>query len=235
MASTRIEYQHDDTLLEGYLSTPNGDGPFPTVLIAHDWSGRNDFACSKADALADLGFNGFALDMYGKGRLGTNNDEKAALMTPLMENRQLLQNRMLAALEVIQQQEKVDTSRIAVIGFCFGGLCALDLARTGANIQGVVSFHGLLQAPETQTMKIKAKVLALHGYNDPMVEPAQVEAFASEMTEAEADWQVHLYGNTVHAFTNPEANDKSFGTVYNKKADERSWHSMQLFLNEIFA
>lgn len=147
----------------------------------------------------------------------------------------MLQRRMEAALAAVKLMPWTDGGRIAAIGFCFGGLCALDLARSGADIKGVVSFHGLLGAPEhTQNNRIKAKVLALHGHDDPMVPVEQVIAFEQEMTRAGADWQLHVYGNTMHAFTNPMANDPGFGTVYQKDADRRSWQSMKNFLEEIF-
>jgi len=132
--------------------------------------------------------------------------------------------------------DEVDSSRIAVIGFCFGGLCALDLARSGANILGVVSFHGLLNKPsEHNRHKIKAKVLALHGYDDPMVTPKHVNDFCKEMTDAGVDWQMHMYGHTQHAFTNPQAHDKTLGTIYNAQAEHRSLQAMSNFLQELFA
>jgi dienelactone hydrolase len=182
-----------------------------------------------------LGYVGFAVDMYGKGILGSGPEENARLMQPLMEDRAMLQKRMQAALHAVKSLPWVDDGKIAAIGFCFGGLCVLDLARTGAGIKGVVSFHGLLVAPgNTQGNAIKAKVLALHGHDDPMVPPEQVLAFEREMTEAGADWQLHTYGHTMHAFTNPAANNPDFGTVYQADADRRSWQAMQNFLAELF-
>jgi dienelactone hydrolase len=148
----------------------------------------------------------------------------------------MLQNRIQAALNAVKQLPQVDINNIAAMGFCFGGLCVLDLARTGADIKGVVSFHGLLVKPEnTQGIKIKAKILALHGRDDPMVLADLVFNFQEEMTQADADWQFISYGHTVHAFTNPVANDPDFGTVYQADADRRSWQAMQNFFAEIFA
>jgi dienelactone hydrolase len=205
------------------------------VLISHAWGGRDNFVADKARKLAGLGYVGFALDIYGKGVLGTSKEENAKLMQPFMEDREKLQQRMKAALTAVKQLPWVDDSKIAAMGFCFGGLCVLDLARTGADIKGVVSFHGLLDAPgNIQGNKIKAKVLALHGRDDPMGLPEQVLAFQEEMTQAGADWQFVSYGHTVHAFTNPVANDPDFGTVYQADADRRSWQAMQNFLAEIF-
>ena len=232
--TTLLDYQDGTTLLEGYAAIPAGEKK-PVVMVVHDWSGRNEFACETADELAKLGYIGFALDMYGKGRTGQTKEEKIALMSPLMQNRALLQQRMNAALTAVKQLPQADTARIAAIGFCFGGLCALDLARSGADINGVVSFHGLLSAPDTPSKKILAKMLVLHGFDDPMVPPDQVTAFGNEMTALKADWQLHMYSNTMHAFMNQQANDPGFGTVYQPVTAARAWRLMEDFLREIFA
>ena len=148
----------------------------------------------------------------------------------------MLQKRMQAALYAVKLLPWVDDSKVAAIGFCFGGLCSLDLARTGADLKGVISFHGLLGAPgNTQENAIKAKILALHGHDDPLAPVDQVIAFEQEMTKAGADWQLHTFGNTMHAFTNPLANDPDWGMVYQPDADRRSWLAMENFLTEIFA
>jgi dienelactone hydrolase len=230
-----IEYFHAGVRLLGLLAWDDAlSGPRPAVMVSHAWVGRDALACGKAAALAELGYVGFALDMYGNAHLGQSVEENSRLIEPFMQDRVFLQQRMQAALAALRLQAEVDSARIAAIGFCFGGLCALDLARTGADLRGVVSFHGLLiPPPNTQGMKIPAKILALHGYDDPMVPPQQVLAFAEELTAAGADWQIHAYGGTVHAFTNPRANDPGFGTVYNESADRRSWQSMGNFLAEV--
>lgn len=237
MQTKKIDYVDGSVALEGYLAYPDGaQKKFPTVLIAHDWTGRNEFACKKAERLAELGYAGFALDMFGKGILGKDTEEKMQLIQPFVSNRAVLQKRINAALDTVKKLAMVDTARIAVMGFCFGGMCALDLARSGADICGAVSFHGLLNPPEGLAKnKIKAKVLALHGHDDPMVPPDVVLNFQKEMTEAHADWQMHIYGNTQHAFTNPVANDAKLGTIYNTKADQRSWVAMQNFFTEVFS
>lgn len=158
-----------------------------------------------------------------------------ALMQPLYSDRSLLRERLYAALEAIKSISVVDNNRIAIIGFCFGGLCALDLARSGADIRGAVSFHGLLNKPENLASgRIKAKILALHGYDDPMAKPEQVHAFCQEMTEANVDWQMHMYGQVKHAFTNPQAHDEHLGLIYDEVAARRSWQAMSQFLQEIF-
>ncbi len=230
-------YQHDDQALVGYLADDYKlDTPRPAVLIVHDWSGRNAFACQKADMLAQLGYIGFAIDMYGDGCLGETTAQKQALMQPLVNDRPFLLARVRAALDAVMALDRVDSRRIAVIGFCFGGLCALDLARSGADIAAAISFHGLLNKPsEPAGHRMKAKVLALHGYDDPMVTPADVNAFCQEMTAAGADWQMHMYGHTQHGFTNPLAHDAQLGTIYNAHAAHRSWQAMTNFLEEAFA
>lgn len=237
LVSNSITYLDGDTVLEGFFAVDEDlKGPRPAVLISHAWGGRDEFVMQKAKKLAELGYVAFALDMYGQGKVGSSIEENAALMQPFMEDRALLQQRINAALRALRLLPWVDTRKIAAMGFCFGGLCVLDLARSGAEVLGVVSFHGLLQAPEIpQQQPIRAKVLALHGHDDPMVPVAAVQAFEAEMTAAGVDWQLHAYGKTVHAFTNPVANNPDFGTVYNEIADRRSWISMQNFLAEIFA
>ena len=236
IVSNTLNYLDEDVILEGFFAFDDRiTERRPAVLISHAWCGRNDFVEEKAKQLAELGYLGFALDMYGKGILGTSVEQNSALMQPFMLDRAKLQQRITAAFNALRLMPWVDDRRIAAMGYCFGGLCVLDLARSGANLQGAISIHGLLNAPENLENKaIKAKVLALHGYDDPMVDFAQVQRFAEEMSTTGVDWQLHAYGNTMHAFTNPQANDPAFGTVYNPTADHRSWMSIQNFLTEIF-
>lgn len=237
IVANTVAYLDQETLLEGYFAYDDAvTGLRPLVLIHHAWGGRDEFVAGKARKLAELGYLGFAVDMYGKGVLGSGPDENAKLMQPFMADRGLLQRRTLAALAAAKLLPWADNSKIAAIGFCFGGLCALDLARTGVDIQGVVAFHGLFAPPANiPEPVIKAKVLALHGHDDPMVPMEQVIALQAELTKAGADWQLHSYGHTLHAFTNPVANNPGFGTVYQPLADRRSWQAMQNFLAEIFA
>ena len=236
MRTSDYLYHHDNQVLQGFLAlSTKTEAPRPAVLVVHDWSGRNAFACQQAEMLAQLGYLGFAVDMYGEGRVGETNEEKQALMQPLATNRVLLRARIQAALDAVKALKEVDHSRIAVMGFCFGGLCALDLARSGADIVGAVTFHGLLSKPQDiPNQPIKAKILVLHGYNDPMVTPPDVQAFCKEMTEAGVDWQMHMYGNTQHAFTNPQAHDKALGLIYNAEAARRSFQALTDFLKEVF-
>lgn len=229
-----IEYTHGDVTLQGEMAWDDALGPRPAVLVAHAWAGRTDFEGDKARMLAELGYVGFAIDMYGKGIVGNGVEECSALMTPVVSDRPLLQARIGTAAEVIRQQPEVVDAPLAAIGFCFGGLCVLDLARSGADVAGVVSFHGILGAPDNITQPdISAKVLVLHGYDDPMADPDALRTFCDEMTAAGCDWQVHAYGQTTHAFTNPAANDPDFGTVYREVAAKRAFASMRAFLDEV--
>lgn len=237
IVSNTVVYLDGDAVLEGFFAYDDAFvGQRPVVLIHHAWGGRDQFVADKAIKLAELGYLAFATDMYGKGVLGKSPEENVVLMRPFIDDRAKLQRRLHAALATVKLMPWADNDRVAAIGFCFGGLCALDLARTGVDIRGVVAFHGLLGAPDNiHNPKIKAKVLVLHGYDDPMAPADQVIALQRELTEAGADWQLHLYGHTMHAFTNPAANNPDFGTVYQSLADRRSWQAMQNFLSEIFA
>ena len=183
-----------------------------------------------------MGYVGLALDMYGKGVFGADGDTdgNAALMSPFAEDRCFLRQRIRAALVAGRNIPQVDPTLVAAVGYCFGGMCVLELARSGADVLGVVSIHGILAAGEAENDEIRAKVLCLHGHDDPMVRPDQVLSFETEMTLARADWQVHAYGNTMHAFTNPAANNPDFGTVYSETAAERSYQSLKNFLAELF-
>ena len=236
MITKTVDYQDGHTQLEGYLAYYKMDKPQPAVLVGHDWSGRREFACKAAERIADMGYVGFALDMYGKGIFGADgdNERNSALMSPFATDRLLLRRRITTALHVVQQLPQVNTIQIAAMGYCFGGMCVLELARSGADIRGVISIHGILASSDVSNEKIKAKILCLHGHDDPMVPPEQVLAFEAEMTNAELDWQVHVYGGTLHAFTNPKASNPSFGTLYKEIAANRAYQSIANFLNEIF-
>ncbi len=233
MRIERVNYQAENVDLEGYVAFPEVDNA-PLVLVAHTWAGKDQFVHQKAEDLASLGYVGFSVDMYGNGKVGADAAENESLMTPLVSDRDKLKNRIISALNYGKNLPGVDSNRTAAIGYCFGGLVALDLARSGEELKGVVSFHGLLMPSDISKKGIKAKILVLHGERDPMVPIDMVDAFQKEMTEAGADWQLHSYGGTYHAFTNPDANDPNLGTQFNKSANERSWQSMKIFLEEIF-
>ena len=228
----KIEWTVDGKTFEGH-AVWSGNGPKPVVLVCHAWGGQKDFERQRAAQLADLGYVGFAADVYGKGVTADAVDDCQALMTPLMENRDQLLERLRASLEAARKLDAADADRAAAIGFCFGGLCVLDMARAGLDLRGVVSFHGLLSPRPKATTPIKPRVLIHHGYDDPMASPDALLGFGAEMTEAGADWQAHVYGGTKHAFTNPNANDHDLGTVYDADADRRSRQGMERFLAEI--
>jgi len=232
-----IEYAHEGVTCEGYLAyDATLKGRRPAVVVCHAWAGQDEFARGKANKLAELGYVGFALDMYGKGRRGSNNDENSKLMSPFVQDRALLERRANAAVSEVRKHLMVDAKQIGAIGFCFGGMCALDLARSGAEgLRGVCAFHALLGAPPSRkAKKITAKVIANHGYDDPMATPEHMKTFCDEMTQAGADWQLHAFGHCVHAFTNPVAADKSHGLHYNADADQRSWIIMKNLFEEVF-
>ena len=233
MKTEKITYQSGANSFEGFLAQPEGDSN-PCVLIAHTWAGRDAFVEEKAKLLTELGYAAFAIDMYGDGKIGTSNEENAGMMQPLLDDREELARRALASLDAVSKIDSIDASKIVIMGYCFGGLVAMDLARTGADIKGAVSFHGFLAGPENSTNEIKAKLLALHGDSDPMVGQDQIESFRQEMTSKKVDWQLHVFGGAMHYFKNPEANDPDFGAVYSKNADERSWKIFIDLLKELF-
>jgi dienelactone hydrolase len=230
-----VEYRDGGTLLEGFLCHDDArSGPLPAVLISHAWGGRDAFVERKARRLAWHGYAAFALDMYGKGRRGGSVEENQALMGPFVQDRALLARRINAALAALKGLPPVDARRVAAMGFCFGGMCVLDLARSGAELRGVVSFHGLLKPNGLPpAARIAAKVLMLHGYDDPLAPPEDVLAVAREFTQAGVDWQLHAYGHTLHSFTNPETNMPQNGMQYSDRADRRSWHALLQFLDEV--
>jgi len=228
-----VRYECNEKKMVGYAAFPDSKSS-PLVLIAPTWAGKDNFVHERACDLANLGYTAFAIDMYGDGKVGSGPSENESLMTPLLENRDMLKQRVLAALEIGKNLNGVDSSKVAAIGYCFGGLVALDLARSGADINGVVSFHGLLMPSSIAQNGIKSKVLVLHGERDPMVPLSMVNDFQQEMTKENVDWQLHSYGGTYHAFTNPDANDIEMGALFNDEANKRSWNSMLNFFNEIF-
>jgi dienelactone hydrolase len=233
-----VEYKHGDTVLEGYLAFDDAaEGKRPAVLVVHEWMGLGDHAKNSANKLAALGYVAFAVDIYGKGVRAKDAKEAAELAGQYRGgDRALLRGRINAALDWIRQHEKVDAKNIAAIGYCFGGTTVLELARSGADVKGVVSFHGGLSAVNPEDAKrIKCKVLVLHGADDPFVSAEEIADFQKQMREAGVDWQMIYYGGAVHSFTNPEAgNDNSKGAAYNEKADKRAWEAMKMFFLEIF-
>jgi len=231
-----IEYKQGDATLEGYLAYDDAvAGPRPGVLIAHQWLGLTDYEKRRAGMLAQLGYVAFCADIYGKGIRPTNVQQAGELATKYKTDRTLLRARINAALDVLRQNELVDPKHIAAIGYCFGGTTVIELARSGADIAGIVSFHGGLDSPTPADGKnIKCPVLICHGADDPFEKPEDLAAFEQEMRDAKVDWRLIMYGGAVHAFTQPNPGFVNPGAKYNERADRRSWADMKSFFAEIF-
>jgi len=232
-----VEYKQAGTLLEGLSVYDDSiQGKRPAVLVVHQWKGLGDYEKKRAEMLARLGYNVFAADIYGQGVRPQTPSEAGAQAGKYRNDRALLRARVRAGLDVLARHELTDPKRIAAIGYCFGGTTVLELARSGADLAGIVSFHGgLSSSTPGDARNIKAKVLALHGADDPNVPPKEVAAFEEEMRQAGVDWQLVAYGGAVHAFTDWDAgNDNSKGVAYNERADRRSWEAMKQFFAELF-
>jgi dienelactone hydrolase len=232
----RIEYRHGDALLVGFLAYDDSmTGRRPGVLVVHEWWGLNDYAKARAEQLARLGYVAFALDMYGKGVATTDPKVAGQLSGVFRNDRTLGRARAAAGLAVLKERPEVDPTRIAAIGYCFGGTVVLEMARGGTDLRGVVSFHGGLSTPNPADARhIKGKVLVLHGADDPFESPAEIAAFQDEMRQAHVDWQMNYYSGAMHSFTNPESGSFGIkGVGYNAEADRRSWLAMRNFFDEI--
>jgi dienelactone hydrolase len=233
-----VEYKQGETALEGVLAYDTAKKEKrPAVLVIHDWMGVSDHTRAISQDLAKMGYVAFAADVYGKGVRPPDQSAASAEAGKYKDDRALLRARAQAGLEQVQKHELVDTSRIAAIGFCFGGTTVLELARSGAEIAGVVSFHGGLGSPTpAEPKQLKAKILVLHGADDPFVKQEEIASFKEEMRKSGADWQMVYYGDAVHSFTQKKAGtDKSKGAAYQEAAAKRSWKAMQAFFDEIFA
>ncbi len=239
MAGETREYLDNDKRLEGYLALPDKEefsGRRPAVMIIHQWKGLGDYEKRRADMLADLGYVAFAVDMYGKGIRPASREEAAAESSKYKNDPDLARGRAMAALDYVRSLPRVDAEDIAAIGYCFGGTMALELARAGADIDAVVSFHGGLSTKDdADDDDVKASILVHHGAADPHVDEDEVEDFMEEMDDVNADWQFIAYAGAVHAFTEKEAgNDPSTGVAYDAKADKRSWAYTLEFFKQIF-
>lgn len=234
IAGETLTYADDDTTLEGYLARADDDNA-PLVLIVHQWKGLGAYEKQRADMLAAAGYNAFAIDMYGKGIRPASTEEAAAESATYKNDPALARKRLNAALDYARTLTGVDDSRIAIIGYCFGGTMALELARSGADINAAISFHGGLatKAAPSAPGSIKAAIEIHHGADDPYVPAAEVTAFITEMNTAKADWVMAQYAGAVHSFTEKAAgDDPSKGAAYNEKADTRSWSAALDFLGE---
>jgi dienelactone hydrolase len=231
------DYHHAGTACEGYWAFDEGkSGKRPGVLVAHEWNGLQDYVKKRTQMLAEMGYVAFAADIFGKGVRAKSFPECEKISAPYYQDRGLTRGRAQAGLDLLAKHPNVDTSKMAAIGYCFGGIVVLELARSGAPLKGVVAFHGQLNTPNAADAKnIKGKVLVLHGAIDPVVPPAEVAAFEKEMEDAKVDWQLVAYGGAVHTFTNWNLPTTGMPAAYNEKADKRSWLAMQNFFQEIFA
>ncbi len=232
-----VEYKQGGTVLEGYLAYDDAaKDKRPGVLVVHAWMGIDDNAKKRAEMLAEMGYVALVADIYGKGVRPKNRDEAAAQAGKYKKDRKLLRERVNAGLAALTARKEVDGSKTAAIGYCFGGTTVLELARSGAKVKGVVSFHGGLDSPAPADGKnIKAKVLVLHGASDKGISDADKAAFEKELTDAKVDWQLVEYGGAVHCFTHKDAgNDPSKGCAYDAHADVRSWAAMKAFFDELF-
>jgi dienelactone hydrolase len=241
MHTESVSYSDAGRAFVGYAayeeSAETSQSRRPCVLVSHAWGGQGDFERTIAQRLAQLGYVGFALDLYGEGVRGNPSGDNGVLIQPFMDDRMLVRRRMLAAVAAVKRHPLVDPESVGAIGYCFGGLCVLDLARSAdSGVKCVVSFHGMLHAPKLEEpQRIAARVLVLHGFDDPLATPHDVLELARELTEAQADWQIHAYGRVGHAFALPGTKTPDERVRYDSSADRRSWLAMKHFLEEAFA
>ena len=238
VVSQPLSYMHDGATLEGYLAYDDAvSGKAPGILVVHEWWGLNDYVRSRAEELARMGYVAFALDMYGKGKSTEHPDQAAAWMKEINANMDQWLKRAMAGLQVLKKQPQVDTARLAAIGYCFGGATVQVLAYGGADLKGVVSFHGSLIPPSAeQAGRARAKILICHGAQDPMNAPETLTTYVNAMNASSIDWQLIVYGGTRHSFTNPDADKRGMAALaYNPSADKRSWQHMTYFFNEILS
>ena len=234
-----LEYTANGQRYQGVMAYEAGDDERPVVLIAPAFEGCNELMVLHAQRWASQGYLAVVLDVYGEGHVASTLEDCMAHLQPLLEDRAGLQSCLLSGFEAAVAQPQADASRVVAIGFCLGGLCVLDLARVGADVKGVVSVHGVLMPPaNVPKPRVVAKVLALHGYQDPQVDDAQLNGFYEEMTAAGVDWQMHYFGQAKHAFTDPHASDigpVEMGREYNAVASQRSEALARLFFDEVLA
>lgn len=237
--SETVEYRVGDLVMEGYLAYDSGrvnQGVRPGVLVVHEWKGLDEYTRGRVRQLAELGYVAFAVDIYGKGVRPEGREAAGTEARKYYADRGLFRERLRAGFDVLVNHPASDDRRMAAIGYCFGGAGVLELARTGAPVDGVVSFHGNLGTPTPEDARnITGRVLVCHGAADPNVPTEQVQAFMAEMDSAGVDWTLIAYGGAVHGFTNPNnTGDPSTGVAYQAEADSRSWEHMKVFFEEIF-
>ncbi len=230
-----VSYTHDGVKLEGFIAYDDAvKGKRPAVLVVHEWWGLNDYARGRVKQLAGLGYVAFGLDMYGKGKVTSHPDQAGAWMKEINANVDAWRARAQAGLSVLAEHPMTDTARMAAIGYCFGGATVQQLAYAGANLKGVVSFHGS-PIPPPSGLESPVKILFCHGAADPFAKPEQVLDYLAAMGASNLDWQVIFYGGARHSFTNPDADAVGMEALkYDKSADMRSWAAMRTFFDEIF-
>ncbi|NIR43871.1 MAG: dienelactone hydrolase family protein [Gemmatimonadetes bacterium] len=231
-----VEYTVDGTVLQGFFAwDASTQETRPGVLVVHEWWGHNEHARNQARRLAEAGYVGFALDVYGKGKLATHPEDANEMMTEVLQAG-VIPARFNAALELLKQDPHVDTEQIAAIGYCFGGQVVLEMARAGTDLDAVATFHGLLATDNPAAPgSIKARVLVLAGADDPFVPPEQITAFRQEMETAGARFEIVTYPGARHAFTNPDADSHGMEALaYDAEADRQSWARLLQMLNEVF-
>ncbi len=232
-----VEYTANGTTMEGFVAYDDAiKNPRPGILIVHDWMGLSAFTKQKAEQLASEGYVAFAVDVYGKGTRPKDQKEAAQFANKYKADRPLLRSRMKAAYDALTAMKQVDKQKVVVMGYCFGGTAALELARSGAPIVGTATFHGGLSSPTPQDAKnIKGQVLVMHGADDPFESAQEIAAFKKEMADGNVNLTFIVYPDAVHAFTNPAAgNDKKSGAAYNAAADKKSWQDFEQFLGKVF-
>lgn len=235
-----IEYQAGDTKLVGYIAySDEYEGKRPGVLVVHEWWGHNEYARERARMLALMGYTALALDMYGDGKQAEHPEDAGRFASAVRQNSELAQQRFLAARDELIKHATVDTSQLAAIGYCFGGSVVLDMARSGVDLQGVVSFHGGLTTQHpAEAGKVKPMVMVFNGDADPMVTPEQIKDFKDEMTKAKVNYEFISYSGAKHGFTNPDADEYgqkfNLPLEYNALADIKSWTAMTTFFTNLF-
>lgn len=234
-----ISYTGDNISMNGFVAyDENKEGPRPAVIIIPEWWGLNDYPKERAKQLAALGYFAMAIDMFGNGKTADNPDSAGKYVLPFYSDPKMTQRRFDAALAKLKSYSQVDTSKIAAIGYCFGGAQVLNMARLGENLKGVVSFHGNLMGVPADKNTLKAAILVCHGSADPFVPAAEVGKFKKEMDSVGANYTFKAYENATHAFTNPASteNGKKFNLpiAYNAAADSASWQDMKTFFDKIF-
>jgi len=238
VSTDEIQYSDGDQAFTGFLAIPDGEEPVPGILVVHEWWGHNDYARSRAEKLAGLGYVAMALDMYGEGKQADHPKDAGSFSTQIMSDGELMQRRFLAALEKLRDHPRVSSEKLGAIGYCFGGAVVLNMARAGIGLEGVVSFHGSLQAVVEPVNPMETRILVCHGAEDHFSPDEAVQSFKREMDAAGADYEFISYPGAKHSFTNPEAEKKAathgLDIAYSASADQASWEDMKRFFEETF-